>query len=79
MFLLYELNIIFVTFTSIPTSLRYIVYCIGIKNSGDKEWDFLYNKLDYQNHEDEIARIIKALSCSREPWILKRLAYIIIN
>ncbi|XP_074055753.1 aminopeptidase Q-like [Macrotis lagotis] len=52
--------------------IQFEVMCFGVAMGSDREWDFLlsaYNRseLDAQKHG-----IIKAMSCSRVPWILYR-------
>lgn len=60
----------------IDASLRYTVYCTGIKYGGEKEWDFAFNKYKSSNVASEKSRLMSALACSKETWILSR--YVVI-
>ncbi|KAM4052138.1 aminopeptidase Q [Anomaloglossus baeobatrachus] len=58
----------------IPQSIRGSVYCYGIAEGGEKEWEFAwnyYNKSDSE-HQWELATLKQGLSCTREPWLLYR-------
>jgi aminopeptidase N len=58
---------------SISPEFRSIVYCTSISNSGENEWDFIWEKLQTELDPDEISKLLYALSCTREPWIISRL------
>ncbi|CAH8467419.1 unnamed protein product [Schistosoma mattheei] len=54
----------------IPPSLRPAVYCTAIRIGGQKEWEFLKQRLlEVDIKEDEKNSILQALSCSRDMWI----------
>ncbi|RTG80816.1 uncharacterized protein DC041_0010708 [Schistosoma bovis] len=55
----------------IPPSLRPAVYCTAIRIGGQKEWEFLKQRLlEVDIKEDEKNSILQALSCSRDMWIV---------
>ncbi|VDP00739.1 unnamed protein product [Schistosoma mattheei] len=56
----------------IPPSLRPAVYCTAIRIGGQKEWEFLKQRLlEVDIKEDEKNSILQALSCSRDMWIVR--------
>ncbi|KAJ8311540.1 hypothetical protein KUTeg_010895, partial [Tegillarca granosa] len=57
---------------SIDASLRYTVYCTGIKYGGVEEWDFAFNQYKTSTVASEKSRLMSALACSKESWILTR-------
>ncbi|XP_064646003.1 aminopeptidase N-like isoform X2 [Lineus longissimus] len=57
---------------NIAVDLKTVVYCYGIKMGGVAEWDFAYNLYKDSNVATEKAKLLSALSCSKEPWILNR-------
>lgn len=57
---------------SVPLDLRSVVYCTAIRNGGDKEWNFLWNRYTKSNVGTEKTLILSALGCSREIWLLQR-------
>ncbi|XP_077562551.1 aminopeptidase N-like [Haemaphysalis longicornis] len=48
-----------------PNHLRYAVFCQAVKTGGEKNWKFLWDRLQETEDPSERADIIKALSCSR--------------
>ena len=63
-----------IIFRLIKPDMKDVIYCNGIRNGGVEEWNFLYQKYKTANVASEAARILDALTCSKEPWILNRLA-----
>lgn len=57
---------------SVPLDLRSVVYCTAIRNGGDREWQFLWNRYTKSNVGTEKTLILSALGCSREIWLLQR-------
>ncbi|XP_077146788.1 aminopeptidase Q [Ranitomeya variabilis] len=58
----------------IPQSIKGSVYCYGIAEGGQEEWEFAwnyYNKSDSEDHW-ELTSLKQGLSCTREPWLLYR-------
>ncbi|XP_012939882.1 aminopeptidase N [Aplysia californica] len=62
----------------IEPSLKPTVYCYGVKNGGWEEWKFVLDV--YQNETDasEHDRLLAAMSCSEEPWILNNFLNLIL-
>ncbi|XP_075710932.1 aminopeptidase Q [Rhinoderma darwinii] len=58
----------------IPQSIKGSVYCYGIAEGGEKEWEFAWNYHNKSDSEDhwELGYLIRGLSCTREPWLLYR-------
>lgn len=56
----------------IPADMKGLVYCLGIKYGGEKEWEFLWERYQKSNVGTEQSMILSALGCSRDVWILNR-------
>ncbi|XP_013408526.1 uncharacterized protein LOC106172388 isoform X2 [Lingula anatina] len=56
----------------IKVDLKSLVYCYAIKNGGQAEWDWAYERYKKANVAAEKSKLIVALTCSNEPWILNR-------
>jgi len=56
----------------LPRELKTIIYCQAIKFGGVDEWDFLWERYQRSNVASEKAKILSALGCSSETWILNR-------
>ncbi|XP_063887378.1 aminopeptidase N-like isoform X1 [Scylla paramamosain] len=56
----------------ISPNLKYVVYCTAIAAGKDKEWEFAWNQYLNSNVGSEKSRLLSALGCSRELWILSR-------
>ena len=59
----------------IHPNLRYTVYCYAIAAGGIGEWEFALNMYKNSSFSMEKAKLLSALACSKEPWILSRCAY----
>ncbi|KAK7831379.1 hypothetical protein U0070_024667 [Myodes glareolus] len=64
----------------IPHPIQRVALCNGIALGSVKEWDFLFSF--YVNitkkEEERGSRLIPAMCCSKEPWILNRfMAYVV--
>uniref|UniRef100_A0A8C5M5S6 Aminopeptidase n=1 Tax=Leptobrachium leishanense TaxID=445787 RepID=A0A8C5M5S6_9ANUR len=57
----------------IHPNLRSTIYCTGIAEGGDAEWDFVLQKFTESSNAQESDKLRSALACSREPWVLNRL------
>uniref|UniRef100_A0A8C4QSG2 ERAP1-like C-terminal domain-containing protein n=1 Tax=Eptatretus burgeri TaxID=7764 RepID=A0A8C4QSG2_EPTBU len=57
----------------IHPNLRYTVYCYAIAAGGIEEWEFALNMYKKSSFSMEKAKLLSALACSKEPWILSRL------
>ncbi|KAM9331549.1 aminopeptidase Q [Gastrophryne carolinensis] len=58
----------------IPQSIRGTIYCYGIAEGGEKEWEFawnVYNKSDPEDHIEQ-SYLKQGMSCTKEPWLLYR-------
>ncbi|XP_073980169.1 aminopeptidase N-like isoform X2 [Rhodnius prolixus] len=56
----------------IPTNVRDVVYCTAIKFGDTETWDFLWKRYLNSNLGSEKSRLLRALACSRDIWILNR-------
>ncbi|XP_069102239.1 aminopeptidase N-like [Argopecten irradians] len=56
----------------IDASLRGTVYCTAIAHGGVEEWDFAYRMFKASNVAGEQGRLMAALACSKETWVLSR-------
>ncbi|KAG8551149.1 hypothetical protein GDO81_003985 [Engystomops pustulosus] len=58
----------------IPQSIKGSIFCYGIAEGGEKEWEFAWNYHNNSDSEDhwELAFLKQGLSCTREPWLLYR-------
>lgn len=57
-------------------NLKSLIYHHGIANSGYKDWDTLYEIYRNTSVASEKIKLLYGLSGSREPWVLRRWAYI---
>ncbi|XP_018019816.1 aminopeptidase N [Hyalella azteca] len=58
--------------TLISSNLRSTVYCTAIAQGGEAEWNFAWAQYLATNVASEQDRILYALSCTREIWILTK-------
>lgn len=56
----------------INPALRYATYCTSIENGNKDDWDFLWRMYEREQNASERDRMLRALGCSREMWILAR-------
>lgn len=56
----------------IAPDVRVIVYCTAIRDGGQEEWDFAWQRYLNTNVASEQDVLLTNLACSREPWILRR-------
>lgn len=56
----------------INPALRYTTYCTAIENGDKNDWDFLWKAYEKEQNASERDRIMRALGCSKEIWILSR-------
>ncbi|XP_052787465.1 aminopeptidase N-like isoform X1 [Mya arenaria] len=56
----------------IDPGLKSTVYCTAIAEGGIEEWEFALNQYRTANVAAEKSRLLSALSCSKETWILSR-------
>lgn len=71
-FFYYELyrNTLFLNRSEIDVDLRTLVYYYGISNTGEEEWNWLYEKFLNTTEASEKSKLMYALAASRETWIL---------
>lgn len=56
--------------------LKSTVYCSGVASGGEEEWNFVYKRYQTATVAAEKSRLLSALSCTKEKWILNRLVWI---
>ncbi|XP_037093237.1 aminopeptidase N-like [Pollicipes pollicipes] len=56
----------------IPANLKARVYCTAIREGGEDEWEFAWGRYKAANVASEKSRLLSALGCSREIWVLSR-------
>ncbi|KAM9817545.1 aminopeptidase Ey-like [Neosynchiropus ocellatus] len=56
----------------ISPNLRSTVYCNGIAAGSKDEWDFAWSMYKKATVASEADKLMYALSCTREPWLLNR-------
>ncbi|XP_001944764.2 aminopeptidase N [Acyrthosiphon pisum] len=56
----------------LPRELKPVIYCQAIKYGGVEEWDFLWERYQRSNVGSEKAKLLSALGCSSETWLLNR-------
>ncbi|XP_053722213.1 aminopeptidase Ey-like [Synchiropus splendidus] len=57
---------------NISPNLRSTVYCNGIAAGSKEEWDFAWSQYTKASVASEADKLMYALSCTREPWLLNR-------
>ncbi|XP_067301289.1 aminopeptidase N [Pseudorasbora parva] len=56
----------------IPPNLKKTVYCNAIAAGGVEEWDFGWKMFKNSTIAAETNKLLFGLSCTKEPWLLKR-------
>lgn len=62
----------FITPSRISPNLRSTVYCNAIAEGGVTEWDFAWKMYKSATIASEADKLMYALSCTRQPWLLNR-------
>ncbi|XP_029001190.1 aminopeptidase Ey-like [Betta splendens] len=57
---------------TISPNLRSTVYCSAIAAGGEEQWDFAWSTYQNATIASEAEKLMGALSCTREPWLLNR-------
>ncbi|XP_015259615.1 PREDICTED: aminopeptidase N-like isoform X2 [Cyprinodon variegatus] len=57
---------------NINVNLKSTVYCNAIAAGGEKEWDFAWKMYMNATIATEAEKLMYALSCTKEPWLLNR-------
>ncbi|KAJ8417583.1 hypothetical protein AAFF_G00224260 [Aldrovandia affinis] len=60
------------TTNPIHPNLRPMVYCSAIGAGGEVEWDFAWKMLKMSSSDVERERLVEALACTKQVWILNR-------
>lgn len=60
--------------TRIPADYSVVVYSVGIQRGGEKEWDFMWDKVNKTRVTSEAEEMKRALAATPEPWLLWRYA-----
>ncbi|NWS71136.1 AMPN Aminopeptidase, partial [Crotophaga sulcirostris] len=63
------------TINPIPPNLRSSIYCSIVATGGEEAWDFIWERFRVATVVSEADKLRTALSCSTQPWILKRLVW----
>ncbi|XP_065349188.1 aminopeptidase Ey-like [Cloeon dipterum] len=56
----------------IPVDLRGVVYCAAVKSGGQPTWDFVWKRFLGSNVGAEKGKLLSALGCAKEMWLLHR-------
>lgn len=56
----------------ITPALRQTTYCTAIEHGKKSDWEFLWKVYEREQNANERDRILRALACSKELWILSR-------
>lgn len=64
--------ITFLLFRDINVDLRSMVYSYGIANTGEEEWEWMFNKFLQTTDASEKSTIMDSLGASNQPWILNK-------
>ena len=59
-------------FCSIASNLRSLVYSIGVREGGVKEWNQVYDKYKSTNIASEKAILLTSLTCTRNPQMIEK-------
>ncbi|XP_060551724.1 aminopeptidase N-like isoform X2 [Ruditapes philippinarum] len=57
----------------IEPELKSTIYCTALREGGEKEWEFLFQKYMTATVQAEKSRLLSTLSCTRKTWILNKL------
>ena len=56
----------------IPTDFRFFIYCVAIREGGDKEWYFAERQYRKENDSLEISNLLIGMSCTKQSWLIDR-------
>ena len=62
----------YVFFCSIASNLRSLVYSMGVREGGVKEWNQVYDKYKSTNIASEKAILLTSLTCTRNPQMIEK-------
>ncbi|CAB3385000.1 Hypothetical predicted protein [Cloeon dipterum] len=63
----------------IPIELRSVVYCNAVESGGEPAWDFVWKRFLGSNVAAEKSKLLSALGCAREMWLLHRILDMSLN
>ncbi|XP_065349189.1 aminopeptidase Ey-like [Cloeon dipterum] len=63
----------------IPVELRSVVYCNAVESGGEPAWDFVWKRFLGSNVAAEKSKLLSALGCAREMWLLHRFLDLSLN
>ena len=52
--------------------LKGTVYCNAVRQGGEEEWDFAWQRYLNSNVGSEKGSLLRAITCTKEPWLLNR-------
>ena len=70
--LIYAVNLYIFLSSLIPADLKKTIVCTALREGGEKEWDFAFNRYATTNIATEREMILATLSCSSDVWILSQ-------
>ena len=47
-------------------------YCTAVNLGGEKEWNFVWDRFLRANVASERAKLLRALACTKETWLLNK-------
>lgn len=56
----------------VDQDVRFIVFCKGIEEGSEEEWNLLWSKYKQSNVASERQSILSALACTQKVWLLAR-------
>lgn len=56
----------------ISPNLKSTVYCTGVAEGGEEEWNFAWEQYINSNVATEKSKLLSAMGCTKEVWILSR-------
>ncbi|XP_062585470.1 uncharacterized protein LOC134247152 isoform X2 [Saccostrea cucullata] len=60
------------TVNLVDPNLKTMVYCTGVAEGGESEWDFVLQQYKDSTLASESSRFLYAMSCSKQTWLLSR-------
>jgi aminopeptidase N len=64
--------LIIIIFRSVPVDLRGAVYCSAVRKGDMAVWEFAYQRYLVSNLAAEKTKLLNALGCTREIWLLHK-------
>lgn len=65
--------------SSVEANIRPIVFCSAVQYGGESYWNFLFDKFQNETVANERDLKLTALTCTREPSIIKRMLVSALN